>query len=168
MFSRERHAIIAVGVDGGGVSGEDRGLAGETKGVAKGVGMSQLPAVRERTVGSSGGPIRIAAMPKRPGQHDISADPNVLTVVKGEIAVLVGPIQRRGRFEMRQGCRIVAGKDQRPSEGAMGNQERGGGRLRLGERQEVGGVLKRGCNRPAVEGRDPKPEKHGEMERAPN
>jgi hypothetical protein len=46
--------------------------------------------------------------------------------------MLVGPMQRRGRFEMRQGCRVIAAKDQRMTEGAMGNQERGGGRLRLG------------------------------------
>ena len=67
MFIRERHAIIAVGADGGNVSGEERGYSGLMKGVGKGVGMSQLPTVRERTIGSSGGLIRIAAMPKRPG-----------------------------------------------------------------------------------------------------
>jgi hypothetical protein len=44
------------------------------------------------------GLIRIAAMPKRPGQHDKGADPDVLPVVEGGIAVLVRPMQRRGRF----------------------------------------------------------------------
>jgi hypothetical protein len=85
-------------------------------------------------------------MPKRPGQHDKGADPDVLPVVKGGIAVLVGPIQRRRRFEMRQGCTVIAAKDQRKTEGAMGNQERAGRGLRSGNRQEVAGMLERGCN----------------------
>ena len=80
-------------MDGGDITGKDPGHAGETKGVGKGVGMSQLPAVRESTIGSSGGLIRIAAMPKRPGQMDKGADPDVLPVVKGGITVLVGPMQ---------------------------------------------------------------------------
>ena len=71
-------------------------------------------------------------MPERPGQLDKGADPNVRPVVKGGIAMLVGPIQRRGRFEMREGCTVIAAKDQRISEGAMADQERGGGGLRLG------------------------------------
>ena len=93
MFSRERHAIVAAGADGGDVSGEDRSPSSETQSVGKGVGMSQLPAVRERAIGSSGGLIRITAMPKRPGQLDKGADPDVVRVVKGGIAVLVRPIQ---------------------------------------------------------------------------
>ena len=88
VFTRERHAIVAVGVGGGDISGEDRGHAGQPKGVGKGVGMSQLPALRERAIGSSGGLIRIAAMPKRPGQLDKGADPDVLPVAKGGIAML--------------------------------------------------------------------------------
>src|SRR5207244_5878947 len=63
VFTRDCHAIVAVGAGGGDVSGEDRDHAGETKGVGKGVGMSQLPAVCERTSGSPGGLIRIAAVP---------------------------------------------------------------------------------------------------------
>ena len=70
VFTRDCHAIVAVGAGGGDISGEDRGHAGEPKGVGKGVGMAQLPAVGERAIGSSGGLIRIAAMPKRPGQLD--------------------------------------------------------------------------------------------------
>ena len=132
MFTRERYAFVAVGVDGGDIPGEDRSPAGETKGVGKGVGMSQLPAQCERTIGSSGGLIRIAAMPKRPGQEDKGADADVLPVVKGGIAMLVGPMQRRGCFEMREGCTVVAAKDQRIGEGAMADQERAGGGLRLG------------------------------------
>ena len=93
MFRRDCHAIIAVCVDGGDISGEDRGDAGKIKGVGKGVGMSQLPAQCERAIGSSGGPIRIAMMPERPGQHDKGADTDVLPLVKGRIAMLVGPIQ---------------------------------------------------------------------------
>ena len=84
------------------------------------------------TIGGSGGLIRIAAMPKRPGQTDKGADPDVLPVAKGGIAVLVGQIQRRGRFEMREGCTVIAAMDQRPSEDAMADQERAGGGLRLG------------------------------------
>ena len=108
MFIRDRHAIVAVGAGGGRISGEDRGHPGEIKGLGKGVGMSQLPAVRERAIGGSGGLIRIAAMPERPGQDDKGADPDVLPIVKGGIAVLVGPIQRRGRFEMCEGYRVIA------------------------------------------------------------
>ena len=89
-------------------------------------------------------------MPKRPGQLDKGADPDVLPVVKGEIAMLVGPIRRCGRFEMRKGCTVIAAKDQRQSEDAMADQERAGRGLRLGERQEVGGVLERGRNSPSV------------------
>jgi len=111
VFTRERHAIVAVGAGGGDISGEDRGLAGKSGGVGKGVGMSQLPAQCECTIGGSGRLIRIAAMPKRPGQHDKSADPNVLPVAKGGIAVLVGPIQRRGGFEMLEGCTVIADSD---------------------------------------------------------
>jgi hypothetical protein len=44
-------------------------------------------------IGSSGGLIGKAAMPERPGQRDNSADPDVLPVVKGGIAMFVGPIQ---------------------------------------------------------------------------
>ena len=55
-----------------------------------GVGISQLPAVRERAIGGSRGLIRIAAMPERPGQHDKGADPDV--------AMLVEPMQRPGGF----------------------------------------------------------------------
>jgi hypothetical protein len=33
VFTHERHAIVAVSVNGGDVSGEDRGRAGEKKGV---------------------------------------------------------------------------------------------------------------------------------------
>ena len=91
MFTRDCHAIV--GVNGGDISGEDRGHAGEIKGVGKGVGMSQLPAQCERTIGGSGGLIRMAAMPERPGQLDKGGDPDVLPIPKGGIAVLVGPIQ---------------------------------------------------------------------------
>jgi hypothetical protein len=66
VLTRERNALVAVGVDGGDVSGEDRGLSGKREGEGKGVGMSQFSAVRDRTIGGSGGLIRIAAMPKRP------------------------------------------------------------------------------------------------------
>src|SRR5215831_9863499 len=127
--------------------------------------MSQFPAVPERTIGGSGGLIRIAAMPKRPRQDGKGADPDVLPVVKGGIAMLVRPIQRRGGFGMREGCTVVAAMDQRMSEDAMANQERAGRGLRLGDGQEVRGVLERGCNSPAVQGRGPKPEEHGEMDR---
>jgi hypothetical protein len=65
-----------------------------------------LPAIRERTIGSPGGLIRIAAMPERPGQEDKGADPDVLPIAKGKIAMLVGLMQRHGRFEMREGCRV--------------------------------------------------------------
>jgi len=132
VLCRERHAIIAVSLDGGDIPGEDSGHAGKPEGVGKGVGMSQFPAVRERAIGSSGGLIGIAAMPKRPGQLDKGADPDVLPVVKGRIAMLVGPIQRRGRFEMREGCTVIAAIRQRMAEDAMADQERAGGGLRLG------------------------------------
>ena len=132
MFTGERHAIVATGADDGDISGEGRGLSGETKSVRKGVGMSQLPAVRERSIGSSYGLIRIAAMPERPGQLDKGVDPDVLTVVKGGIMMLLGPIQRRGGFEMRQGGTVIATIDQRISEGAMADQERAGGRIAIG------------------------------------
>ena len=52
MFTRDCHAIVAVGVDGGDIAGEDRGPPGETKGVGKGVGMAQFPAQYERAIGS--------------------------------------------------------------------------------------------------------------------
>ena len=71
-------------------------------------------------------------MPERPGQKDKGADPDVLRVVKGGIAVLVGPMQRGGRFGVRQGCRVIAAKDQGMSEGSMADQERAGRGLRLG------------------------------------
>ena len=83
------------------------------------MGVSQLPAQCERTIGSPRRPIRIAAMPKRPGQHVKGGDPDVHPVVKGGIAMLVRLIQRGGRFEMRESCTVVATKDQRVSEGAM-------------------------------------------------
>jgi hypothetical protein len=168
VFARDRLAIVAVGVDGGDISGEDRGHAGKWEGVGKGVGMAQLPAVRERTIGGSRGPIRIAAMPERPGQPDKGGDPDVLPVAKGGIAILVGPIQRGGRFEMRKGCTVIAAEHQGRGEDAMADQERAGRGLRLGWRQEVGGVLERGRHRPSGEVRHPKPPKHGEMERAPD
>ncbi|HEY6357198.1 MAG TPA: hypothetical protein VIX35_03075, partial [Vicinamibacterales bacterium] len=66
--------------------------------------MSQFPAVRERAIGSSGGLIGIAAMPERPRQQDKGGDPDVRPVAKGGIAMLLGLIQRRGGFEMREGC----------------------------------------------------------------
>src|SRR5271156_108778 len=134
MFTRDRHAIVGVSADGGDISGEDRGHSGEPKRVGKGVSMSQLPTVRERTIGSSGGLIRIAAMPERPGQLDKGTNPDVLPVVIGEVAMLLGPIQRRGRFEMLEGCRVIAATDQRMSEGAMADQGRPGRGLRLGDR----------------------------------
>jgi hypothetical protein len=124
VFTRDRHAIVAVGAGGGDISGEGRGHSGEPKRVGKGVGMSELPAVGERTIGSSGGLIRIAAMPERPGQLDKGTDPDVLPIVKGGIAMLVGPIQRGGGFEMRESCRVVAAQDQRISEHPMAHPER--------------------------------------------
>ena len=132
------------------------------------MGVAQFAAVRERAIGGSGGLLRIAAMPERQGQISKRANPEVLPVAKGVIAVLVGPIQRHGRFEMREGCTVVAAPHQRQSDDAMADQERAGGRLRLGDRQEVGGVLERGRNTPAGEGRDPKPPKNGEMDRGPD
>ena len=108
--------------------------------------MAQLLAVRERTIGSSGGLIRIAAMPKRRGQKRKGDDSDVLTVTKGGIAMLVGPMQRHRRFEMRAGCRVVAAPHQRQSEDAMADQERAGRGLRLGQGQEVGSVFERGRN----------------------
>src|ERR1700730_12858962 len=126
MFTRDRYAIVAASVDGVDISGEDRSHAGQPKGVGKGVGMPQLPAVRERAIGSSGGLIRIAAMPKRPGQMDKGADPDVLPVLRGGIAMLVGPMQRRRRFEMREGCTVIAATDQRKTEDAMADQQRAG------------------------------------------
>src|SRR5262249_25156184 len=92
-FARERNALVAVGADGADISGEDCGHSGEPKAVGKGVGMAQLPAVRERTIGSSGRLIRIAAMPKRAGQHDKGVDPDAPPIAKGGIAMLVGPMQ---------------------------------------------------------------------------
>ena len=71
-------------------------------------------------------------MPKRPGQHVKGGDPDVHPVVKGGIAMLVRPIQRGGGFDMRQGCTVIAAKDQRISEGAMADQERAGGRIAIG------------------------------------
>src|SRR6202008_2156523 len=124
--TRQRHAIVATGVGGGNISGEDRGPAGVTKGVAKGVGMSQLPAVRERAIGSSGGQFRVSVMPERPAQLNKGADPDVLPVAKGGIAVLVGPMQRRGGFGMREGCTAIAAIEQRGSNGAMAHQEPAG------------------------------------------
>src|SRR5262249_35652136 len=112
--------------------------------------LSQLPAVRERTIRGSGGLIRIAAMPKRPRQDGKGADPDVLPVVNGRIAVLVGPIERRGGFGMLEGCTVVAAKDQRISQGSMADQEWAGRGLRLGEGQEVGGMFERGLNIPSV------------------
>jgi hypothetical protein len=103
MFTRDLRAIVAVGAGCGNIPGEDRSHAGVIKGVGKGMGVSQLPAIRERTIGSSGGPIRIATLPKRQGQDDKGADPDVQPVAKGGIAMLVRPMQRRDRFEMRQG-----------------------------------------------------------------
>ena len=88
--------------------------------------------------------------------------------VKGRIPVLVGPIQRRGRVDMRECCAIIAAKDQRISEDAMADQERAGRGLRLDDGEEAGGLLERGRNSPSVDGRDPKPEEHGEMERGPD
>jgi len=88
--------------------------------------MSQSPAQCERTIGSSGGPIWIPVMPKRPGQHDKGDDADVPSVVKDGIAVLVGPVQRRGGFGMREGCTVIAAIDQRLSEDAMADQERAG------------------------------------------
>src|SRR5262249_52912139 len=108
VLTGQRPAIVSVGADGGDISGEDRGHASVPKGVGKGVGMSELPAIRERAIGSAGGLIRIAAMPKRPGQLDEGADPDVLPVIKGGIAMLVGPMQRGGRFEMREGRTVIA------------------------------------------------------------
>ena len=96
---------------------------------------------------------------------DKGVDPDVLTIVKGGITMLLGPIQRHARFSVRQGCTVIAAKDQRGSEDAMAHQERAGGGLRLSDGQEVGGALKRGSNSPAVQSRDPKPVKHGEMDR---
>ena len=107
MFTRDCHAIVAAGVGGADISGEDRGQSSVPKGVGQGVGMSQLPAVRECTTGGSGGLIRIAAMPKR-RQLDKGADPDVLPAAKGGIAMLVGPIQQGGRFEMPEGCTVIA------------------------------------------------------------
>ena len=92
------------------------------------MGKSQLLAQCERTIGSPRGLIRIAAVPQRQGQLDKGADPDVLP----GIAMLVGPIQRRGRFKMREGCTVVAAKHQRQSEDTMADQERAGGGLRLG------------------------------------
>jgi len=132
VFTRERHAIVAVGAGGGDIPGEDRGHPGEPKRVGKGVGVSQLPAQCERAIGSSGGLIRVAAMPERPGQAGKGADPDVLPVAQGGIAVLVGTIQRRSRFDMCEGCRVIPANDQRMSEGAMADHERVGGGLRLG------------------------------------
>jgi hypothetical protein len=94
--------------------------------------MSQLPAIGERAIGGSGRLIRIAAVPKRQRQLDKGADPDVLPVAKGGIAMLVGPMQRRGRLDMHEGCKVIAAIDQRGSEGAMGNQERARQGLRLG------------------------------------
>jgi hypothetical protein len=44
VFIRDRHAIVAAGVDGGDIPGEGRGHPRVIKGVGKGEGMSQLPA----------------------------------------------------------------------------------------------------------------------------
>ena len=86
VLTRERHAIIAIGADGGDIPGEDRGHPGMPEGVGKGVGMPQLPAQCERTIGSSRGLIRIAAMPERPGQDGKGADPDVQPVVPSSLA----------------------------------------------------------------------------------
>ena len=92
MFTRDCHAIVAAGAGGDDIAGKDRGPTGKREGVGKGGGMSQLPAQCERAIDGLGGPIRIAAMPKRIGQDDKGADPDVLPVAKGGIAVLLGPM----------------------------------------------------------------------------
>ena len=71
-------------------------------------------------------------MPKRPRQDGKGADPDVMRVAKGGIAMLVRPMQRRGRFDMFESGRVIAATDQRMSEDAMADQERGGRGLRLG------------------------------------
>ena len=50
----------------------------------------------------------------------------------------------------------------------MADQERARRGLRLGDRQEIGSAFQRGCNCASVEGRDPKPVKHKEVERGTN
>ena len=110
----------------------------------------------------------MAAMPERPGQLDKGGDPDVLPVVKGGIAMLVGPIQRHGRFDVSEGCMVIAAQHQRQSEDAMADQERAGGGLRLSDRQKVGGTLERGRNSPTGKVRDPKPVEHEEMDRGPD
>jgi len=132
VFTRECHALVAAGRGGGDIPGEDPGRAGQTEALGEGVGMAQLPAQCERTIGSAGRTIRIATMPKRPGQLDKGGDPDVRSVAKSGIAVLAGPIQRGGRFGMLEGCTVIAANDQRISEDAMADQERTGRGLRLG------------------------------------
>ena len=61
VFTGDHHAIIAVGAGGGASSGEDRGHVGTPKSEGKGVGMSQLPAQCERTIGGPGGLIRMTS-----------------------------------------------------------------------------------------------------------
>src|SRR4051812_38341949 len=107
-------------------------------------------------------------MPKRPGQHDKSADPDVLPIVKCGIAMLLCPIQRRSGFRMREGRTVIAAKDQTVSEDAMADEERTGQRLRVRGGQEVAGVLEGGRTSPAGLATGPKPEEHGEMERSSN
>jgi hypothetical protein len=94
--------------------------------------MAQLPAVRDCTIGSSGGLISMTAMPKRPGQINKDADPDVLPIAQAGIAVFVGPMQRDGGFKMREGCAVIAAVHQRMTENAMAEQERAGPGLRLG------------------------------------
>ena len=70
VFARDRLAIVAVGADGGDISGEDRGHAGKAQGVGKGVGMPQLSAIGEGAIGGPGGLIGIAAMPEQSAQDN--------------------------------------------------------------------------------------------------
>ena len=69
---------------------------------------------------------------------------------------------------MPQGSTVITDTDQRQSEDAIANQERAGRGLRLGDRQEIGGMIETGRHSASGVVRDPKPEKHEEMEWGPD
>ena len=93
MLIRERNILVRAGASLGDATGENRLHADVPKRIGERVGMSELPAVFECAIGSSGGLLGIAAMPERPRQIHEGADADVLAVASGEFAMFVGPVQ---------------------------------------------------------------------------
>jgi hypothetical protein len=110
VFPGDRRVLVGEPLDPQDIAGEDGGYCGTPEGKSQSVSVAELTGMEQSSIG---GPLRligIADMPDRPGQIAQRGGADVLPVTESEFAMLLGPIERGGPFEVGPGLPEIAGQ----------------------------------------------------------